>query len=357
LLLCWQRPTTKSDRLGGGKRQRSVDAIFGGDLSSLLNLSLGGVIANLAWENMSNLRTLNLSDIPSDKISITQLLHLFERAPLLCKIKLWDALPNFSNVPLGRVVALPNLKSFTIIAQQAHTILTNHLSIPAGALISQELSFDRGDSPISFHLPKTFENLKNLSNIASVNLDFGSGIFLRLRAPSGGLIMRCRWPHFGSTPSDIHCEILRSLHLFNMSGVERLAISRWPHHSRNETIEDSIFQTSLLIGNLRALTLVDCVSPPFFEVLNPQENASGTLVFPKLEELSVYIKSRECLYSGELLEMAEERASRGAKLKAVTIVCFQEIQVPAKEVFKLRAHVSHVEYRLDDVLPMWDSDE
>ena len=287
---------------------------------------------------------------------MTQLLHFFERAPLLRKIGLWDALPCSSDVPLGRVVALPNLKSLLISAQQSHTILMNHLSIPAGALTTQELYFPDNYPPIPFHLPKTLENLKNLSNIASLNLDFDSGIHLRLRGPSGGLTMRCHWFGPGSTaPIDTHCEILRSLHVFSMSEVERLAISHWLHHSRQETIEPSIYRTFLLISNLRTLTLVDCISPPFITVLNPQGNASGTLVFSKLEELSVYIKHRSRFCGKELLEMAKERASRGAKLKAVTIVCFQELQVPAKEVFKLRAYVSHVEYRLDDVLPEWDA--
>ena len=252
-------------------------------------------------------------------------------------------------------MTLPNLKSLLISVQQSHTILMNHLSIPAGALTIQESYFPDDDTPIPFHLPETLENLKNPSNIASLNLDFNSGIHLRLRGPSGGLTMRCHWFGPGSTaPIDTHCEILRSLHVFSMSEVERLAISHWLHHSRQETIEPSIYRTFLLISNLCTLTLVDCVSPPLITVLNPQGNASGTLVFPKLEELSVYIKNRSHFYGKELLEMAKERASRGAKLKAVTIIGLQEL-VPAKEVFKLRAHVSRVEYRLDDVLPEWDA--
>ena len=48
-----------------------TDAIFGGDLSSLHKLTLDGVITNLAWENMSNLRKLYLWNIPSNKISMT----------------------------------------------------------------------------------------------------------------------------------------------------------------------------------------------------------------------------------------------------------------------------------------------
>ena len=111
------------------------DSIFGGNLSSLHELYLNGVITTLAWEDMSNLRTFDFSYVPSDKISITQLLHFFEHAPLLRKIRLYEALPDFSDVPLGRMVPLPNLNSLVIRAHQAHTIVTNHLSIPTGATI------------------------------------------------------------------------------------------------------------------------------------------------------------------------------------------------------------------------------
>ena len=111
------------------------DSIFGGNLSSLHELYLNGVITNLAWEDMSNPRTFDFSYVPSDKIPITQLLHFFEHAPLLRKIRLYEALPDFSDVPLGRMVPLPNLNSLVIRAHQAHTIVTNHSSIPTGATI------------------------------------------------------------------------------------------------------------------------------------------------------------------------------------------------------------------------------
>ena len=52
--------------------------------------------------------------------------------------------------------------------------------------------------------------------------------------------------------------------------------------------------------------------------------------------------------------MAEERASRDAKLSSITIVGLDEL-VPGTEVFQLREHVGHVEYRVDDALPDWDT--
>ena len=51
--------------------------------------------------------------------------------------------------------------------------------------------------------------------------------------------------------------------------------------------------------------------------------------------------------------MAEERASRDAKLSSVTIVGLGEL-VPGKEAFKLRKYVGRVDYRVDDAPPDWD---
>jgi hypothetical protein len=99
---------------------------------------------------------------------------------------------------------------------------------------------------------------------------------------------------------------------------------------------------------LRTLTLTDCLNLPFVFALNPNRTPSKAVVCPELEELVLYIKTRDRFCIDELLEMVKERDSRGAKLSTITIVCPQEF-VPAKEVDKLRDHVSSVEYRLDDV--------
>lgn len=72
-----------------------------------------------------------------------------------------------------------------------------------------------------------------------------------------------------------------------------------------------------------------------------------------MEELVLYIKNKAFFCLNDVLEMVEERASSGAKLWTITIVGSQEL-VPVKEVFKLRNHVSRVEYRLDDMEPEWD---
>ena len=294
---------------------------------------------------MSNLRTFDFSCVPGDKISITQLLHLFEHAPLLRKIRLYEALPDFSDVPLGRMVPLPNLNSLVTRAHQAHTIVTNHLSIPTGATIIQGFDFGDADPQIHIHLPSTFENFKNLSSITSIDLHFIRSVQVRLTGPYRGLVMRCFWAPGNSIPADTHLRVLQSLNLFRISEVEKLTIGRWSHFSsRRGTIEASSHQTFSLVDNLRVLALKNCVNLPFVIALNPQKNASRVLICPKLEGLHMDIEREGWLCIRELLEMAGERALGGAKLKAVTIVCSQGL-VPARELFKLRAHVLHFEYR------------
>ena len=328
--------------------------IFDGSLSSLRELRLSGVIADLAWGNMSSLKTFVLCQIQGDKVSVTQLLNFFERAPLLRKIRLEHAFPNSSDAPRGRVVSLPHLEFLTIVAQPAHTILLNHLSIPAGAGLSQGFNFNDDKSPIPIYLPKTPNNLKSVSRITSINLSFNSGMSLRLNGPpSGTHYVQGGW--VGESPSlpILDRRVLQSLSLFGISAVERLAIAECKASSSTKTEKSPVYLTLLSMNNLRTLTLTHCVNFPFILALNPGRNPSRTVVCPGLEELVLYTVSKASFCMKELLEMVKERASSGAKLSAVTIVCSQEF-APAKEVLKIREYVTRVEYRLDDVVPDWD---
>jgi hypothetical protein len=87
--------------------------------------------------------------------------------------------------------------------------------------------------------------------------------------------------------------------------------------------------------------------------LNPDQTPLNPVPCPKLEELVLYVESRDTFNIPELMSMAKERASRGAKLSSITIVGLGEL-VPGKEVFKLRAHVAHVDYRVGEEPPNWD---
>ena len=77
------------------------------------------------------------------------------------------------------------------------------------------------------------------------------------------------------------------------------------------------------------------------------------MLCPKLEDITFYIESPDRLHLGELLSMAEERTLRGARLSGITVVSPETL--PPTELFQLREHVSHVEYKFDDAIPAWDA--
>ena len=164
------------------------EELLNGNFSSLRELVLDQVITPLPWRNLSNLTTFMLRDVPEDKILLTQLLDFFESAPYLRHIQLHYSLPSSSNAPTKRVVPLPHLRGLSIKVDQPHSILLNHLSIPAGASLRLEFMFYGENPPISSYLPKSPGSLPNLSHITAVNLCFGSERrFIRLNGPSGEL--------------------------------------------------------------------------------------------------------------------------------------------------------------------------
>ena len=271
------------------------DTFFGGDLSSLRELRLDGVITNLAWENMSNLGTFVLLNVSADKISVTQLLNFFERAPLLHSIRLQAALPSSSNAPPGRVVPLPNLKYLIIIALRLHTTLLNHLLIPTGAMITQAFPFTDTKSPILFQLPKDLRNLQNISNVTSISIRFDSGPLLLFEGPSGGHKIICIWKGQGRISTNIGPQVIRSLDAFGVSAVEKLTITHWQFTSPSVAVDKSpIYRILHLMNSLRTLTLTACLNRPFVLALNPKKNPLEWSYAPSLSSSLYMPKGRSC---------------------------------------------------------------
>ena len=331
------------------------EKLFNGDLSFLRKLDLAGVITALPWRGLSNLTTFSLCQVPKDRILLTQLLDFFEHSPHLRHILLHDSIPEFCDAPTERVVSLPHLKELGIIAQPPHSILLNHLFIPAGASLRLEFSFRGRESPVPSYLPDSPDNLHNLSHITTTNFHFGlKQRSVRFNGPSGGLYMlgnripRVDKPHVGT--------FLRPLlDKFDISRNQWLAVSRFDFRLRDPTpIETwSLYRTLHSMEDLRTLTLNRCGSMPSI-LLNPDKSTSKIVLCPKLEEIILYIKYLDQFYINELLSMAKERALRGTKLPAITVVS-TGVLAPNKEVFQLRKHVSRVEYKFDDAPPEWDS--
>ena len=324
--------------------------IFDGDLTSLRELRLSGVITNLPWMNLPNLTTFYFRNVPSDKITVTQLLDFFDRAPHLSNIVLWEVSPAICDTPLGRVVTLSHLKSLQISATPVHSSVMKHLSIPSGAVLILDFDFDDEPSPLPIWFPKPFDRLENILPITSINLLCDSAPSLRLNGPNGGVYIYENWTGAVSFLPLLHWRILRSLNHFPLSSTERLTIGTY-----RTTDEFIVYETLRHMDALRTLTLTDCLNAHFVSALNPRKNASKTLLCPALEEVILYIKKREELCLKRLLAMAKERDSKGARLSTIRIISTEGF-ASAKEVFKLRDHVTRVKYRLDDVVPAWDDD-
>ena len=331
-----------------------TSTIFGGNLSSLRELRLWGVLTSLPWKNMSNLTTLDFHGGSDDNISTTQLLNFFEHAPLLSHIRLIDSLPDSSNAPAERVVSLPHLTWLKVSAGPVHSILLNHLHIPTGASMTLDFEFDGESSPIMDYLPITLNNLKNISHITSINLAFNSGVAMRVNGPSGGLYVVGTWDSPEIPSPMLNHQILRSLNQLSISTTERLAISQYHVLAHPKTEDSGAYQVLLPMNNLRTLTLINCHNMSFILALSPNRNTSNTVVCPELEDLVLYIlRRRDKSHVDGLLEMAMERASRGAKLSSIVIVCPREL-LSAKKMSNLRNYARRVEYRLDNTTPRWD---
>ena len=328
------------------------DALFGGNLSLLRTLHLDGVITRLPWKNLSKLTVFKLGYTPKDEISVTRLLDFFENAPHLREITLNNSIPTSSNASPGRVVPLPHLKTLAIDADLAHSILLNHLSIPARASLALRFRFNGDKSPLPNFLPKTARNLKN---ITSINLSFCKmEKFVRLEGPSGELYMfgfHKDWDQAASLVVDRR--ILRSMDYFVLSRTQSLAVTKYEPPTFSEIDKSPPYHILCRMANLTTLTLTQCNNLPFLLALNPCKNPSKLVLCPKLTDLSLYVETRNAFNIPELMSMAKERASRGAKLGWITIIGLGEL-VPGKEVFKLREHVSFVDYLVEEEPPEWD---
>ena len=301
--------------------------MFNGNISSLHELRLAGVITDLPWRNLSNLTMFDFRRVSGNDISTTQLLDFFEHAPLIHEIRLKNSLPNSSNAAAERVVSLPHLRSLRIFAQPAHSILLNHLCIPIGASVTLEFTFSGDRSPIPDYLPRSLDNLSNISHITSIKVDFDSGVAMRLKGPNRDLHVLGFRIDAGFLPIPTFDQrILRSLNELPISTTEILEIGQYDNSTHPEA-----YRTLLLMNDLLTLRLDDYINPSFISALNPNRNTSNTVVCPKLEELILCIQAQwdePCI--DELLEMVEERASMGAKLSVMVIVC-PRILIPAEE--------------------------
>jgi hypothetical protein len=358
-LLNWRAPLLERLRIysSSGVPMHPGAPILSGALPLLRTLCLSVAFTDLPWRGMAGLTSFDLT-APYQTISVTQFLDFFESTPALRDIALSKALPYISDAPPGRLVSIPHLRSLDIAAQPPNSTLLNHLLIPHGAFLSLQFEyFNDEEFPIPIHLPQSFDSLGNLTTITSINLDFTDGMRFRLEGPSGRIHVSGIWNGVPDLQPVANNRALGSLTThFNISTTKRLAVMRYFSQPVPEMEDSSAYQTLLAMSDLHTLTLRDCPDLTFICALNPSRTPSRTVVCPRLRELALHIGVDgvgSYVDVDELLDMARERSKRGVGLLGVVLICTQEI-VPAKEVGKLKPHVSSVEYRLDEAVPDWD---
>jgi len=316
-------------------------SLFNGDLSPLRSLHLQSVRTELPWRNMVNLTSFSLWYMSPGEVTIRHLLDFFEGAPRLREIELPTPTPG-SNVQDGRLVPLAYLKRAEFFEGESTSILLNHLLIPVGARLTTWVGLP--GPLIQDHLPRSLDNLRNLSDFTKIHLRVLSWrSLLRFSGPNGQVRMFSLRPRPNNTSL-----VLKSLARFGTSKTKRLKID----HGDTSSV-DSPYQTLLPMSNLRTLTLFQCLNPHhFIDALHP--GVSRTVVCPKLEKLVLVLRVYgETLDVERLTGMAAARALRGLKLMAVRILT-REV---AFDVLELEKHVLHVECGPEVAVVDGDSDD
>jgi len=317
---------------GLGSKPVLTTALFDGNLSSLRDLCLLNVHTALPWRNMVNLTSFTLGYTSPRGVSIGQILDFLESAPRLESVELRYATPT-SGAQDGRLVSLPCLKSMRIRKGEPCSLLLDHLLVPVGA----ELAI-RADSialRLERHLPRSLDNLGNLSGSMEINLNFEEfRPKARFSGPNGQVSVAFQFPRVNLT-----FPVLEYLAWIDTSKTERLEIKNGDSPSR-----DLAHRALLRMKNLRTLSLSRCQNSHFIHALHPDTGSSEAVVCPKLEELIFVPRiTGERTDIENLTDMTTARALCGATLK--TIRFFGTLgNLYQDSLSELRKHVLHVEY-------------
>jgi hypothetical protein len=307
--------------------------LFDGDLASLRELYLISATTQLPWRNMNNLTSISMAYALQPAVSVGQVLDFLESAPRLLTITLiFSASLSTSAAQNGRLVSLARLTRLSICGSQRPSILLDHLIIPVGAGVFTVL-----DSPgpnIDDHLPKSLENLRNLSQFTKISLSYGSDPYtewtsIQFTGPNGqvGITSSSHTP-------DAMSAVPQSLARFDTSKTRCLEVVGFEFTTE-------LRQALLSLTNLRTLIISECrdILPFLFE-MDPMSSPDSPIVCPRLKELTVSVYD-ECDMDG-LMEIAAAREWEGVPLKFVKIVSCGE-PVPTERVAELLEYVSRVE--------------
>ena len=206
--------------------------------------------------------------------------------------------------------------------------LLNHLLVPVDAKLT--IWGDSFQHIAERHLPRSLNNLRNISNITKVHFHVADHAYIKLSGPSGKLSMV-------SGPNAARSG-LESLDWLDTSKVE------WLEVASNDPLTRPSNRGLIPLKNLRALTLSRCINPyTFMAALSPNTDTSGAVPCPKLEEIVLVSRTdAEDIDIKSMTKIAAARALGGAKLRTVRIVGVTD-KLNIGDVLDLRNHVSNVE--------------
>ena len=307
--------------------------LFNGNLSSLRELSLRSVRTQLPWRGMNNLTSFTLCCTAQTGVSIEQTLDFLGGAPRLRKV--WLSFAASTPGPHNRRPAsLAHLESLTISGSQRPSLLLNHLMIPVGAVVWTELdslAFDIND-----HLPRSLDNLGNLSHFTEIRLLFAEFVTsVRFTGPNGQVHISSSYP----TPGDVQA-VFRSLTRLDTSRTEFFEIIYGGFPAE-------FFEALRSLTNLRTLIISRCCDTlPFLLGLRSAFCPNNSIICPRLEELVFY--TDDSFDEKIMVDLAAIRASGGAPLELVKVVSSVEPMLSAEGVTELLKHVSDVETGVED---------
>ena len=314
--------------------------LFDGDLSSMRVFRLERVRTELPWRNMANLTLLVLRNVSLDSPSIRQLLDFFESAPRLRKIKLASPDPTADDQS-ERLVSLACLKRMELLNGPHSSRLLSHLFVPVDAKLT--IWGESFQHIIEHHLPRSLDNLRNISNVTKVHFRITNYTRIKLSGPSGQLSM--------SSGLDAAWSGLEALDRLDTSKIKWLEVAS----RRRRPLTCPSYRGLLPLKNLRTLSLSRCINPcTFMAALSPNMDASGAVPCPKLEEIILVSRTdAEDIDIKSMTKIAAARASRGAKLRTIRIAGGKD-KLDLGDVLELRKHVSNVE--CGPVVDVVDSD-
>jgi len=302
--------------------------LFDGDLSSLRGLCLYSLHTTLPWRNMVNLTSFELGYVMYPRVTVGQLLDFFESAPSLVDVDLTFSTPALG-AQSGRLVPLAHLRKLSFNGFQPSSLLLEHLLIPAGVKMTIDLDLD--GPRIEDYLPRSLDNLRNLSNFKRIRVHFGFHFTSMEFIGPNGLVEIDSMSPGADTPRSV----ARSLATLDTSKTKRLEILR------SEPLSEDLHQVLVSMKNLRTVTLSLCKDlRSFILALAPVPNSTTQIACPRLEEL--VFRTEERFDVETMVEVAAARASGGSPLKSIRIINWGEL-VSREEVTELLKHISHVE--------------